>query len=305
MKVLVTGATGFVGARFVRHLLMKGDEVHIIARTPSNLGRLQDVADRIMVHEADLTSATLLTEVVSKIPLGRIFHFANQGVHAGDSIPAERFHEVNTQGLANLLEALRPLTYEAFVNVGSSSEYGLTDAPMRESDVCTPVSAYGISKLKATALATAEANEHGKPVATFRIFSPYGPEDDARRLIPTVVRSLKDGSAFMRPHPDAKRDYIYVDDIVELLYDAASVLKEHAGEVFNVGRGEELRADVVVAEIARLMGKSIDGVPQAAILAPTEPARWVADMTKTFAAFSWRPTTSLEEGLTRTITAYA
>ncbi len=307
MKALVTGATGFVGARLVRQLVSDPHtDIHIFVRKNSSLHRIHDLLPRITVHTVDLLQKDLLCQTAVDIAPTHVFHFANQGVYSGESVPEERFEEVNVTGFQYLLEALRDIPYEACINIGSSSEYGRKDTPMRESDTCEPVTPYGVSKLKATALAVNEALQYKKPIATFRIFSPYGPQDDPRRLIPVTIRSLKNQIPFTRPHPEAVRDYIFVDDIPSLLLEAAKTIQAHVGDVFNVGRGEELVTTEVVHTLARMLHQEVflETFPETQVLPLVESPRWVADMNKTFSAFSWRPATTLEDGLKMTIEAY-
>jgi len=304
MNVLVTGATGFVGARLVRHLRVSAPKtnIHIIARSTSNTWRLADYLDQITIHEGDVTDLGSLVRAVAISKPTHIYHFANAGVYGGVSATPARLLEVNTIGLAHLLEALRDTPYEGFVNIGSSSEYGLKGAPMRETDSCEPVNAYGISKLAATHLATLEALTYDKSIATFRLFSPFGPQDDASRLISKAIVSMSRGTPMRVPHPDAVRDYVYVDDAVELFADAAKSLARVKGEIFNVGGGIETRVVDVLSIIHGAVGsKSVGDVPVVSPLPASESPRWVADMEKTYDAFVWRPKHTVEGGLTKTI----
>jgi len=212
--------------------------------------------------------------------------------------------EVNVQGLENLLTALRPHSYTAFVNIGSSSEYGFKTAPMREDDTCDPASAYAASKLAATELATAEAKEYGKPIATFRLFSPYGPADDPSRLIMQAIRNLASKTSFRLPHPDAVRDYVYIDDVVDLLVSAPGQIEGKKGELFNVGSGKEVHAMRVVEIIAQKLHAEdflrALSLPKGS-LGPTESPSWAADMKKTAETFSWAARVNISDGLDRTI----
>lgn len=304
MKAFLTGATGFVGSHVARKLVKSGVEVHILARKDSSFVRLNDVRSELTIHLGEMTDAESIARAVSAARPDRIFHFANAGVYGGISTSSERLTEVNTAGLVNLLVALRALEYEAFVNIGSSSEYGLKTSPMREDDVCEPISVYGTSKLVATRAATVEAMEYEKPIATFRLFSPYGPFDDPSRLIMQATRSLAARTPFRLPHPDAVRDYEYIDDVVDLLTCAAGNIGKHSGEVFNVGSGREVRATEVVETIARLTHtEEFLHIlpPNSGSLGESESPRWVADTAKTNKAFSWSARTSLTDGLASTV----
>lgn len=305
MNVLVTGATGFVGARLVRKALdMRPDwQLHVLARSASPHWRIADLQERITTHEGDVTDLESLKRVVTRTQPTRVFHFANAGVYGGMSAGAQKLLQVNTIGLANILEALENGRCESFINIGSSSEYGLKNGPMSESDRCEPVNAYGISKLAATHLARLAAMRDGVPIATFRLFSPYGPQDDPSRLVSQAIAHFLAGTAFQLPHHAAVRDYVFVDDTVELFIAASDSVSQHAGEVFNVGSGTEMRAQDIVERIAVLLGKEdiLDKSAAAGTLGPSESPRWVAAMHKTEAAFNWKAHTSLEDGLSATV----
>lgn len=305
MRAFLTGATGFVGSHVAHRLVQDGVEVHVLVRDVSSLGRLYDIYDKITLHEGDVTDIESLKRAASLALPEHIYHFANAGVYGGVSASPQRLQEVNTIGLMNLLEAFREIPYSACINVGSSSEYGPKNTPMQEDDVCNPVNAYGISKLAATQTALLEAVLFGKPISTFRLFSPFGPHDDASRLVSKALNHFSGGEPPMRfPHKDAMRDYIYIDDVTDLLVLAANTLKAHQGEVFNVGTGVETPVHDVLSLIARTMGSeaSLPSYPEEANTLPFgESPRWVADMEKTFTAFPWRPKHSVEQGIQKTI----
>lgn len=306
MNVLMTGGSGFVGSNLVRHFLRTEPSyrIHLWLRNSSDLWRLSDIADKITIHHVDMTDCTAMRNSAKSIQPDCIYHFANAGVYGGRAAAPQELFRVNTLGFLNLLEALEDIQYRALINVGSSSEYGSKEAPMRESDVCEPENFYGISKLSATLSASLYARLHDRPIATFRLFSPYGPFDDARRLVPRTILACMRKENFTLPHPQSVRDYIFIDDVIALLVEAASHLGEHSGEVFNVGGGREVHALAVVYTIADFLHERdfVGSLAQySGDQALSESPRWEADMTRTYAAFAWRPTTSMQTGLEQTV----
>jgi len=302
MRVFVTGATGFVGSHMVRRLLMEGADVHILARRNSSLVRIEDIVTKLTVHNGDIMDSQSLVEILAKIQPDRIFHFANAGVYGGVSAESEELHRINVTGLENLLNAARSLDYEAFVNIGSSSEYGPKKMPMKEDDECNPVSAYGFSKLQATKLSQQEAVLYQKPIATFRIFSPYGPHDNPSRLIMQAIGHFSSKTQFRTPHKNAVRDYVYIDDVINALVIASGNLKTHTGEIFNLGSGAEVKVWTVLEQLARILNAEAffeKLVPSNDIVSPTESPCWVADISKLKTTFPWEPTVALEDGLSR------
>ena len=296
-KILITGTTDFVGSNLLWQLIGGGDEIHILNRRTSNFWRIADLMGRVKNHEIDLLEGKKLSEVIQGIQPDYIFHLANAGVYGGVSSSDADLVKVNLLGLVNLLEALEHIPYQGFINVGSSSEYGLKDGPMRESDICEPVNVYGITKLAATCYASYWGRVKQKPVLTFRLFSPYGPFDDHRRLISRAILESLAGHDLALANPNAVRDYIFIDDVIDLFLEAKDMATAHAGEGFNVGTGKEHAIRDVVDAIARAMKTNAKIEWGKAAAHAGEPPKWEADMTKTFAAFTWRPRHSLETGL--------
>lgn len=301
MKILITGASGFVGSHLARALALRGEDVHIILRNNSRTWRIDDILPRLSVHHADLTDATEVRRVAGKIQPDVIYHLANAGVYGGVSAGFRELLTVNTIGFLNILESFS--NYRAFINIGSSSEYGLKSEPMREIDRCEPMNVYGISKFAATLAASLEARLKNRPIATFRLFSPYGPFDDPSRLIARTILACANRKPFKLPSSRAVRDYIFIEDVIDFLAAAPDIVNAHAGEVFNLGCGKEQRALDVVSVIARKMGAEdfVAALAKSDMLGADESPRWEADMEKTFSAFLWRPAYDIESGIARTV----
>ncbi len=279
----------------------RGEEIHVLTRDGSNLWRISDVLEKINNHSVDLLEEAKLKKTLESIKPDYIFHLATAGIYGGVSASDRELVRVNLIGLINLISALEGVNYKGFINVGSSSEYGLKDKPMKETDLCEPINAYGVTKLAATHYAGFIAKSQNKPIITFRLFSPFGSHDDHRRLISRVILDLLAGRELNLAKPEAVRDYIFIEDVIDLFLEAmdkAAVLK---GEVFNVGMGKEQK----ISEVVDLITASLN--PRAKINwgatspHPWEPKKWEADMSKTFSAFKWRPKYSLADGIKKTI----
>ena len=124
--VIITGATGFVGANLARRLLRDGCEVHLLVRPQYNSWRIDEIKAECKVHEIDLQNFQPLHEVVSKIKPEWIFHLAANGAYSWQTDVREIIN-TNMIGTVNLVQSCLASGFQVFVNTGSSSEYGFKD----------------------------------------------------------------------------------------------------------------------------------------------------------------------------------
>lgn len=205
----------------------------------------------------------------------------------------------NLAGTFHLLAACAETGFDRFVHAGSSSEYGIKSTPMSEKDPLAPEDAYGASKAGASLWCRAIAASWKLPVATLRLFSPYGPWDDPVRLIPTAARAFLDGRSPRLASPSGVRDFVFVDDVVDAFLLAATV-PSAAGEILNIGSGRQ----TTVGEVVDILSRLIPGAPAPSWNAvPARPGSpvWVADIGHARRLLGWEPKVPLEEGLQRTI----
>ena len=305
MAILVTGAGGFIGSHLVRRLLKLDHDVHILARPESMLERIADVLPKLKRHDGDMTDEEGLKRCIDKAKPDGIFHLAASNIQTGKRAPDEDVITTNILGMARLLGAAKDLPYDFFIHAGSFLEYGMKRKPMAEGDVCEPAELYSMSKLAATLLAAAAGRSLKKPTLTFRIFTPYGAKMQRGRIIEQIVRCSLANEDIPLTQPTVTRDFLYVGDIVDLFIEGMEKAKTHAGEIFNAGSGQSTTLGTVVDEVfAQTKSKSTvkwNSFPP--VLYDTATCQ--ADMTKTFAAFRWRPAHTLAQGLSETIQSFS
>ena len=300
---LVTGATGFVGSHLVRRLLAGGFDVHALCRPASDFRRLADIAHRVKRVVAPLEDPVLVSRAVGSIRPDYVFHLASSTVVAGATAPAAELVSTNFLGAVHLLDACDAVPCRAIVTTGDSFEYASSQDPLAETAACRPASLHGITKLAATLYGQAKGAAQGRPVVTLRMFSTYGAGDHPRRLVPRVIAGALDGTPLPLSRPGIVRDWVYVDDVVDLYLESAARASEVAGGVFNAGSGRGTDLGTIVSTILALAGSRAQ--PQWGVFpAPAHDAHpWVADPRLTFGTFAWRPRVTLEEGLRRTLDA--
>jgi len=299
MKVLVTGASGFVGGALVRRLVEMELDVHVFIRGESDLWRIQDIQHKLASHVVDLRDAALVEQTVAGIRPAVIYHLATYGGFA-DQRDSSAIFAANFMGTVHLLRACENVDFDCFVNTGSSSEYGVKAVPMRENDILEPVGDYGVAKSAATLFCRSEALQKDLPVVTLRLFSPYGPWDDPKRFVPYVIKSFLRGESPRLSTPDSVRDYIYIDDVVDL-YLKVSKAPPPSGGIFNVGSGEQSSLGEVVSLLGEMVGNGVVPAWGAITTKRDEPHSWVADMSGTRELLGWEPSTPLKAGLRNTV----
>ncbi len=296
MPTLVTGAAGFVGAVLTRRLVGDGHEVHALVRPGSDLWRLEGIDTP--VHEVDLADEAAVSEVVAGIRPAWIFHLAAHGAYP-DQSGLRAMVSTNVLGTIHLVEASSRIGFDAFVNTGSSSEYGFFDHAPAEDEEPRPSSDYGVTKLTATLYCRAAAARSGHSIPTLRLYSVYGPYEEPSRFVPQLALRGLEGAFPPLVSPEIARDFVYVDDVVEAYLAAAGRRGPEPGGVYNVGTGTQTSIREAV-EVARKV-LAIDSVPEWA----TMPSRawdtsvWVANPMKIERELGFRPTTEFEVGFSR------
>ena len=300
-KILITGGAGFIGSNFARKFLKNGEEVHLIVRPKSDLWRIDSVKDLLNLHLIDLTDANQVEKFIYELQPQIILHFAAHPGYTGKDEDVKPTINTNMLGTVNLINACSKIFFRCFINTGSSSEYGVKDIPIKESDIPEPNNLYGVTKLAGTLYGQFMAKKFDLPIIAMRLFSPYGYYDRAR-LIPAVINGFLRNVEYINLNsPTSMRDYIFIEDIIDVYMRAIENVEMAKGEVFNIASGRQYSAADVVALIREITHSSVQiryGIMKAK---QYEPANWIADISKAQKIFKWEPCVSLIEGLEKTI----
>lgn len=301
--VLVSGGGGFIGANLVRKLLKENYEVHLLFRKTTNPWRIREIQKSLTLHTTSLLNPRDLKKLLQRIKPSIIFHLATYGSNSYQN-DLRKMYRVNLQGTLNLLLATQEVPYEMFINTGTSSEYGFKEKPMKESDVLKPESFYAATKASATLLASVFAKTCRLPVVTIRPFSVYGPYENPRRFIPTIVRRLIEGKPIPLTPKEQRRDFVFVDDVVDAYLKVAKKKAALSGRVLNIGSGKQYTNDEVVETLFRVTKKRVPVKKGAYPKRLWDTSFWVADLSETKRLLGWKPKYSLEDGLLKTYAWY-
>lgn len=304
-RCLLTGATGFLGKNLFRRLMDSGHECYVLVRPGRKLTDLNNIAAGrpFYVHECDIVNEpNHLRQIFTSVIPDRVFHLAAMGTrfdHTPDSMV-----DVNIRATWNMLQAATGTGFEAFVNAGASQEYGKKPCPTKESDPPTPDTFYGTTKASATLMCQQYAIKTGARITTVRAYSGYGPYEHEHRLIPQLIFRGRECALPPLVHPDSVRDYIYIEDVVDLFIKAA----EYEGEnpyILNAGTGE-MKTLREVVEIAR-SALGIDAQPQWGSMddCQFDTTHWVADIAQAKSVLGWSPTHDFDAGFRKAVEWWA
>jgi UDP-glucose 4-epimerase len=295
-RALVTGAAGFVGAGLARRLLAEGHRVHVLLRAASDTWRLQEIRHALVTHEADLRDREAVQGAVDAAEPDWIFHLAAHGAYSWQT-DGEGILQSNALGTLHLAHACIRRGFEAFVNAGSSSEYGLKDHPPSEDEAPEPNSAYAVAKVTATLLCRQLAVQEGLHMATLRLYSVYGPWEDPRRLMPALIAYGLRGELPPLVAPETARDFVHVEDACDAFLLAASTSVPGSSGIYNVGSGSQATLGQVVEVARRVLDIRATAEWGSHEPRPWDSSVWVADPSKIERELRWTPRRDLEDGI--------
>jgi nucleoside-diphosphate-sugar epimerase len=244
---------------------------------------------------ANLEDGTGLESELTGFKPHWIFHLAADGAYSWQRDPVSILR-TNVMGTANLLNVCLANGFEAFVNTGSSSEYGLKDHPPREDEALEPNSQYAVAKAAATMYCRQAARASGAPISTLRLYSVYGPWEEPQRFIPQLVARGLEGRLPPLASRETARDYIYVSDVCDAYLTVARGMPD-PGAVYNVGTGVQTTLGQAVDLARRVLGITVEPLWKSMPDRGWDTATWVGDSSKLQKRLGWRPATDLEQGL--------
>ena len=303
MKVLVTGAAGFIGSRLSRALCARGDSVvgldnfdpyYDVSLKNLHLRDLDDCDFRL--ENIDLRDADALRALCEAERFDVVAHIAAMAAVRYSVQHPLIYGEVNVQGTANLLDAARQTSNPRCVLASTGSVYGRdTPVPFHEdAPAIAPLAPYPASKRAMELFAYSFAHLYAQPIAILRFFNVYGPHGRPDMMPWQWAHRIRAGepiTLFNAGH--MKRDWTYIDDIVRGFI--AALDANLSWEIINLGGGNPTENLEFVRILERLVGREaiIQNVP----CPPSEPLETWASIDKARALLGWSPQIKVEEGL--------
>lgn len=298
-RVMITGASGFLGSSLTRAMIELGGEVCAVVRPDSSMRRLGNLATNCHISRCDLFDSSELRRIVTDQEPEIIFHLVSYGTNSRQ-VDREEMIRTNIGGTLNLLEATRSTPYSLFIHTGSSLEYGKKRTPISEDALLEPLTFYGASKAAASLLVQQHARAFDKPILILRPFSIYGPWEDRSRLLPSAMCAFLCDEELKLTAPGFRRDFIFIDDVVEA-YMLALRKRFAPGEIINIGTGMQWTNEDVVRQLEIVGGREIRKIVSSFPARPSDTDYWVANIGKARELLGWEPRHSLREGLDMTL----
>ncbi len=298
MRILVTGAAGFIGSHLCERLLADGNEViGVDALLKPQIAaynlRMLITHPRFRLIEGDLMDLPLHVILQG---VDTVFHLAGMpGVRTSWGSDFHRYSVYNIEATQRLLEAVAAVPLKRFIYASTSSIYGEQLGAVTEDRTPAPLSPYGVTKLTGEYLCRVYEHNHDVPVIILRFFTVYGPRQRPDMAFHRFIRSfIEDRPLTIHGDGLQTRDFTYIGDGVEAVA-AAAYAPGLIGETVNIGGRQRASVREAIAILEELFGRKakIEWRPKA----QGEPRHTWADISKAERFLGYRPRTSLHEGL--------
>lgn len=292
-KVLVTGASGFIGQNSLPLLKQLGYEVHAVSGSQSV--QLGDTT--IKWHYANLMNTGDIESLLKKVKPTHLLHFAWYAIPGKFWTAHENLDWV--KATTCLMRAFSEQGGQRVVMAGSCAEYDWNfDFCSEASTPCWPTTLYGASKYSTQILLDSWSSQEGLSSAWGRVFFLYGPREHSSRLVPHVITSLMRGEPARCTHGEQVRDFMHVEDVAAAF---VALLDSDVKGIVNIASGESLRLKDIIYCIADQLGRH-DLVHLGAIKSSSaDPPRLVADITRLRDEVGFRPIYNIHDGISQVI----
>jgi nucleoside-diphosphate-sugar epimerase len=294
-QLLVVGGNGFIGKHIVNHAMGLGWSV-----TSLSLQHRDEVNHpNLRCLSVDIADNALLKEKLGEASFEYVVNCGGYIDHTPFLKGGGKVFDTHFGGVLNLVEALNRDNLRAFVNIGSSDEYGENEAPQFEMQREAPISPYSIGKVAATHFLQMLYRTENFPATTLRLFLVYGPGQDNRRFLPQIISGCLEDKFFPTSKGEQLRDFCFIQDMVDAIFltFASSAAR---GEVFNIASGQPVSIRQMIETVRKLTGR---GEPQFGKIAyrSGENMALYANISKAKTLLGWEPKVTLENGISETI----
>ncbi|MGI9860906.1 NAD(P)-dependent oxidoreductase [Moorella naiadis] len=290
-KVVITGATGFVGSNVARRLVTDGWDVHLIARTESNFSLVQDILKAVTIHQHDGTTENML-DIFERVKPNIVFHLAALFLAQHEPKDIGPMIKSNVLFATQLVEAMIANGVYCLINTGTSWQHF-------ENKEYNPVCLYAATKQAFESILEFYVETTPLKVITLKLFDTYGPNDPRNKLFTLLRNVAKEEKSLPMSPGEQLINLVYIDDVVDAFVLAAERLqkgKVEKHEAYAVSSGTPIRLRDIVDIYSRIIGKDLPiewgGRPyrNREVMVPWNNGMQLPD---------WQPKISIEEGIRR------
>jgi dTDP-glucose 4,6-dehydratase len=293
-KILIIGGTGFIGYHLAKKSLKKG---WLVTSISSNQPKQKRYLPKVKYIFCDIAEKKKLEKNIKN----SFNYVVNLGGYV-DHSNKEKTFKSHYLGCKNLSEVFLKRKIEAFIQMGSSGEYGRSRSPQNENSKCRPQSIYGQAKLLSSKYLINLYKKKNFPVTILRLYQAYGPKQDFNRLIPIVIKACIQDKHFPCSNGKQFRDFIHVDDVIDAIFNSIKS-KNARGQIINIGTGRPKKIKSIIEYIKKILkgGKPQFGKIK---LRKDEILKIYPNINKAKNNINWKPKIKFDQGLKSTIKFY-
>jgi nucleoside-diphosphate-sugar epimerase len=295
MKVFLTGASGFIGSQVTKILLTRNHQVALLAMPGDPMIRLRCLQNRFETIIATLEDTDLLEQFMVSFKPEACIHLAWYA-EPGKYLDSEK----NIQSLASSLSLFQTLIQggcRQIVAAGTCFEYDTNYGYLSEDTPAHPLSLYAAAKLSCCLMGRQLADQTGTSFAWGRIFYPYGPQEDQRRLVPAAINALKQGVPFPASLGEQVRDYIHVTDVADAF---CTLMEKQASGMFNISTGVPISVRQLLEIVGHIMDRR-DLIRLGELSYRDWEPPFICGNNAKMKSLGWNPSFSLTDGLSQTV----
>ena len=299
MRVVLTGAAGFIGSHLLDRLLKEDCAVAILMCPDTDPWRIKELLPRAVVLDNEQADVARFEKPLGDFRPDTFIHLAWHGTDSRSYNDPSQCENIKSS--LELLRLAHRVGVRHWIGLGSQAEYGNCNHRIDEKTSTHPATVYGTAKLCTCLMAERLCEILDLRFVWLRLFSAYGPKDKSSVMISYLIRSLLRGESPHMTTGDQLWDYLFVADAAEAIYQTAK--HDDATGIFNLGSGGVYPIRYIIEQIRNMIA------PEAQILfdrehQPDQVMHLEADIGRLQTAIGWAPSTSIEEGLARTVEWY-
>jgi len=296
-KILIIGATGFIGYHLAKFCIKKKYKVFSISRSKPKKERK---LNKIKYLYVDISKKKLLEKKIK--PYLDMTYVVNLGGDVEHN-SYKKVHRSHFVGLKNLSNLFLRSNIKKFIQIGSSMEYGREKSPHLEKKISKPLSYYGRAKYKATKHLISLNEKYKFPGTILRLYQIYGPNQDRNRIIPFVIYNCLKNKKFPCSSGEQSRDFLYISDFIHSIEKCLNNLSVTNGKIINIGYGRSFKVKKIINLIKLKIKK---GIPEFGKIKFRHEENFVTypSILKSKKIIDWKPRVEFKKGIIKTINYY-